>query len=477
MRALESQKFPSFRSFRRSKKSKGSIDVLQIHKVDGLSDPTDIHRQAPISLSKTAMLETPIVHVQSIVPAALAEFQALDLASELVLLDINSLLIAKIPEAMYSGYAYVEWYVSNAKQSAAYFQHSLGFKPVAYKGLETGSRDVCSHVVRNGDAIFVFTSALRSSAPEGSEDKETVDAIHSHITKHGDGVKDVAYYVNDAQTLFTISTEAGARVIEPPHTVQDEYGSAVIARISVFGDTVHSLVQLQDYAGPFLPGYKPPKAQQATIFDDLSPIELIRIDHCVQNQGWDKMVESCSKYSRMLGFHKFWLVDEKDVSTEFSALKSIVMASPDEVIKMPVNEPAVGKCKSQIEEFIEFYDGPGIQHVAILTDDIIATVGAMKLRGCEFISVPDAYFDNLRERLATSSTEILESMDELQRLGVLVDFDENGYLLQLFTQPLSDRPTLFLEIIQRHNHNGFGAGNFKALFETIEQEQRKRGTL
>lgn len=399
-------------------------------------------------------------------------------------MSLDETLCAALPSNIFSGYDHLTLYVSNARVSASFFVSMLGFEPYAFKGLETGSRSVCCQVVRNNSVVIQFTSALTSVVDPKDPDAETVVAIHKHLQKHGDSVKDVAFTTTDVQKVYESALKAGGKSLMPPMTIDNSKdGSIVLARVCLLGDITHTLVERKDYKG-FLPGYE--KYDGSTRWDwmadavslrALPAVDLVQIDHCVQNHGWDQMVAACQVYANAFGFHKFWSVDEKDVSTEFSALRSIVMASSNEKIKMPFNEPAEGRCKSQIEEFLDFYEGPGIQHVALLTNDILSAVAALRARGIQFISVPDAYYANLKKRLVGSKVKIKERMEEIQRLGILVDFDDNGYLLQLFTKPMGDRPTLFLEIIQRCNHNGFGQGNFKALFETLEQDQRLRGNL
>ncbi|ODV60430.1 putative 4-hydroxyphenylpyruvate dioxygenase [Ascoidea rubescens DSM 1968] len=400
--------------------------------------------------------------------------------------DYDLLPVPLIKNSSYVGYHHVTWYVSNAKHWATYFVHILGFNHIAYKGLETGSRNITAHVVSNNQVIFQFISPLRNDNAESKK-------IWKHILKHGDAVKDVAFKVDNLKELYKVAIGSGAKSLMSPTELQDDSNndySILMAQIKVFnGDTTHTLIefpnipQTESNNQVFLPGYKnTTNSKRFNFFNSesiqsLPQIHFEKIDHCVQNQGWYEMNKSCQFYAKVFGFHRFWSVDEKDISTEFSSLRSIVMASENEAIKIPINEPAKGKCKSQIEEFLDYYDGPGIQHIALLTNDIISTVKAMKQRGAEFINVPEIYYDFLKERLKDNGPNILESMDEIKKQGILVDFDENGYLLQLFTKPLGDRPTIFLEIIQRNNHNGFGAGNFKALFETIEAEQKLRGNL
>lgn len=378
----------------------------------------------------------------------------------------------------YEGYDHVTWYVGNAKQAASYYVTRMGFEYVAYKGLETGSRSVVAHVIENSKHVrFVFMSALKSKV-EDPEEQKLVDEIHAHIVAHGDAVKDVAFAVDNVDQLYEQAVARGAGAVLAPTEISDKSGSVKLCKIQTYGDTTHTLLERSKYNGPFLPGFQAwahgPDALNLLINDN---IKLDVIDHCVGNQDWNKMEEACDYYQKTMGFHRFWSVDDKDISTEFSALKSIVMASPDERIKMPINEPAVGKKKSQIEEFVEFYGGAGVQHIALRTSDILHTVRAMKARGVEFISVPETYYDNLKPRIAKAGLKIKEDFQQVQDLNILIDFDEGGYLLQLFTKPLMDRPTVFIEIIQRHNFEGFGAGNFKSLFEAIEREQAKRGNL
>lgn len=391
-------------------------------------------------------------------------------------------MLKKRISSSFKGFDHATWYVSNAKQAASYFVYCLGFEWVAYKGLETGSKVVSAHVVQNGDVMFEFVSPILSSSEKPNE-AEFLDKIHSFIRRHGDGVKDVAFRVDDVKSVYENAIQCGAKSAKPPSEYQDEYGVIKLATIEVFDDVYHTLINRDHYSGIFMPGYVPVKGnslyepREALCLQTLPPVTFEKIDHCVQNEDWDQLESACATYSKIFGFHRFWSVDEKQVSTHFSALRSIVMSSENEEVKMPINEPAKGICKSQIEEFIEFYNGAGVQHIALLTNDIITTVANMKQRGAQFIAVPSLYYDTLFTRLSKMGITINEDFEELRKLGILVDFDENGYLLQLFTKPLGDRPTFFLEVIQRNNHNGFGAGNFKALFETIESEQRLRGTL
>lgn len=385
----------------------------------------------------------------------------------------------------FKSYHHATWYVSNAKQTAQYFIVTFGFKKIAYKGLETGCKGFAGHVVQNGDVIFEFVSPICSDSSSLMQQKGgwILEEMQHFITKHGDGVKDVSFEVTDVDLVFKHAIKAGAKSICEPRVISDEFGSIKKATIQVFEDMFHTLIEYQDYKGVYLPNYR--AVQNNGFTDDihgsalslLPPVKLGVVDHCVQNKDWNKMNEGCDVYSKVFGFHQFWSVDEKDVSTEFSALRSMVMASSNDVIKMPINEPAEGLCRSQVEEFLDFHDGPGVQHIAVTTSNIIETVRNMKARGAEFITVPELYYENLLPRLLATGVPIEEDLKKLKELDILIDFDEKGYLLQIFTKPLTDRPTFFLEIIQRHNHNGFGVGNFKALFQTIEQEQRLRGTL
>ncbi|KAL1976205.1 hypothetical protein VTN31DRAFT_2487 [Thermomyces dupontii] len=382
----------------------------------------------------------------------------------------------------YRGYDHVHWYVGNAKQAASYYITRMGFKLIAYRGLETGCRSVCSHVVRNGDITFVLTSPLRSLNPEKlaqlpPEEQDLVREIHAHLEKHGDGVKDVAFQVDSVDAVFSAAAANGARIVSEPKTLSDEHGEVKVATIRTYGDTTHTLVERSAYRGTFLPGYRSEVDSVDPISKILPDVKLRRIDHCVGNQDWDEMERACEYYEKVLGFHRFWSVDDKQICTEFSALKSIVMSSDNDIVKMPINEPAHGKKKSQIEEYVDFYDGPGVQHIALLTDDIISAISNLRARGMEFVSVPPTYYEDMWKRLKKAGMMPKEDWEEIKRLNLLIDFDEGGYLLQLFTKHLMDRPTVFIEIIQRHNFSGFGAGNFKALFEAIEREQALRGNL
>jgi 4-hydroxyphenylpyruvate dioxygenase len=379
----------------------------------------------------------------------------------------------------------VTWWVGNAKQAAAYYSTLFGMKSMAYRGLETGSRYFTSHVVGNGDVRFVFTSPIRSAVhlpedePISKAEKALLVEMHAHLERHGDAVKDVAFEVDSVEGVYSRAISQGAESVQPPTVLADkgDAGSVTTAVIRTYGDTTHTLVSRNGYNGIFLPGFREAKLPTATVA--LPDVQMARIDHCVGNQDWDAMVAACEFYERCLSFHRFWSVDDSQICTEFSALKSIVMSSSNEVVKMPINEPAFGKKRSQIEEYVIFNSGAGVQHIAIQTPDILSTVSALRARGVQFIDVPATYYETVRMRLKTEkrSWELQEDFDAIQRLNILIDYDEGGYLLQLFTKPLMDRPTVFIEIIQRNSFDGFGAGNFKSLFEAIEREQADRGNL
>ncbi|ORE09199.1 4-hydroxyphenylpyruvate dioxygenase [Rhizopus microsporus var. microsporus] len=375
----------------------------------------------------------------------------------------------------YSGFDHLRFTVTNAKQAASYYCTRLGFKHVAYRGLETGSRDVASHVVKQGDAVFVFESPIQP---------ETMKDMAMEIARRGDAVKDIAFTVKDCKAVYEKAIARGAKCIKPPQEYSDEHGTVIMATLATYGDVHHTLIERHNYKGIFLPGYK--DIFEALKYKDpleetLPPVPLKFIDHVVGNQPDGQMNPIADFYEKAFDFHRFWSVDDKQVFTEYSALRSVVMADPEERIKVPINEPAVGRKKSQIQEFVDFYGGAGVQHIAINTNDIITAVSNMKSRGCDFLTIPSNYYDTLRANLTvhnkTSKNPVTEDLDILQKLNILVDYDENGYLLQIFTKPLEDRPTLFVEIIQRNNHNGFGAGNFKSLFESLEIEQQLRGNL
>ncbi|KAI1721376.1 glyoxalase/Bleomycin resistance protein/Dioxygenase superfamily domain-containing protein [Ditylenchus destructor] len=362
---------------------------------------------------------------------------------------------------------HIRFWVGNAKQAAYWYCANFGFEPFAYKGLETGSRLTTVQAIRQNKIVFVFETALLPGNRE----------IGEHLIQHGDGVKDVAFEVDNVQWLVDNARKQNVKIVEDVTEESDEFGTVKYASIQTYGDTIHTLIEKKNYKGDFLPGYKT-FPFSTLFFESLPPVGLNFIDHCVGNQP-DMQMESAAKwYERVLLFHRFWSVDDSIIHTEYSALRSIVVANKEETIKMPINEPAKGKkAVSQIQEYVDYYGGAGVQHIALNTSDIIRAITALRARGLEFLSIPDSYYDNLRERLRAANMRIDEDMDRLQKLQILVDFDEDGYLLQIFSKPCEDRPTLFIEIIQRHNHSGFGAGNFKALFESIELEQNKRGNL
>ncbi|XP_028680679.2 4-hydroxyphenylpyruvate dioxygenase [Erpetoichthys calabaricus] len=342
----------------------------------------------------------------------------------------------------------------------------MGFEPLGYKGLETGSREVVSHVVKQDKIIFVFSSALNPGNKEMGE----------HLVKHGDGIKDIAFAVEDCEFLVEKAKERGAEIVKEPFVQEDEHGKVKLAVLKTYGDTTHTLVERMDYKGIFLPGFKEPLFHDP-LLPKLPPGSLNFVDHVVGNQPNEEMIPVVDWYVKNLLFHRFWSVDDKQLHTDYSSLKSTVVANFEETIKMPINEPALGRRKSQIQEYVEYYGSAGVQHIALNTSDIITSIKHLKERGMEFLSVPATYYQNLRNNLKTAKIKIKEDLDTLEELKILVDYDEKGYLLQIFTKPVQDRPTVFLEVIQRHNHQGFGAGNFKSLFEAIEADQQARGNL
>jgi 4-hydroxyphenylpyruvate dioxygenase len=367
----------------------------------------------------------------------------------------------------FTGFDHIKWYVGNAKQAADWYVVHFGFKEIAYRGLETGSRKQVSHVIRQNNIVWEFISAY---SPDVN------DPINAELALHGDGCKDVAFGVDDTRVAFDFAKSRGAKVIAEPEELKDEHGSVVIATVATYGDTWHTFVQRNNYKGAFLPGYR--AVTTSSPFEGFTPaVGLNFIDHVVGNQPDQAMIPAVEWYEDKLQFHRFWSVDDKMVHTEYSALRSIVMADKDEVVKMPINEPAAGKKKSQIQEYVDYYGGAGVQHIALRTDDILTAIQHLKARGVQFLNVPKSYYTNLWEKLKSSPTKVKEDVAKIEELSILVDYDEKGYLLQIFTQPCQDRPTVFLEIIQRNNHQGFGAGNFKSLFEAIEREQEARGNL
>jgi 4-hydroxyphenylpyruvate dioxygenase len=357
-----------------------------------------------------------------------------------------------------NGTDYVEFYVGNAKQAAHYYKTAFGFQSLAYSGLETGNKETTSYVLQQDKIRIVLTTPLTSKSP-----------INEHLAKHGDGVKVIALWVDDATKSFEETTKRGAKPFMKPTKEEDENGYVVRSGIHTYGDTVHVFVERKNYNGTFLPGYKAWKS-------DYNPSDcgLKYIDHMVGNVDWNQMNPWVEWYSKVMGFINLLTFDDKQIHTEYSALMSKVMSNGNGRIKFPINEPAEGKKKSQIEEYIQFYEGAGVQHIAVATDDILTTVRSLRSRGVEFLSAPPkTYYDDVKVRVPN----VKEDIDLLAKEGILIDCDEDGYLLQIFTKPIEDRPTLFFEIIQRMGAKGFGAGNFKALFESIEREQALRGTL
>src|SRR5690554_4411653 len=356
------------------------------------------------------------------------------------------------------GTDYVEFYVGNAKQSAHYYKTAFGFQSEAYAGLETGLQDRASYVLKQGKIRLVLTTALNSESPIGE-----------HVKKHGDGVKVIALWVEDARKAYEETTKRGAKSFMEPKVTSDEHGEIVQAGIHTYGETVFMFTERKNYNGIFMPGYEKWESDY-----NPSPVGLKYIDHMVGNVGWNQMNVWVKWFEDVMGFVNFLSFDDKQIHTEYSALMSKVMANDNGRIKFPINEPAEGKKKSQVEEYLDFYEGEGVQHIAVATDDIIQTVTQLRSRGVEFLSAPpQAYYDDIPGRVG----KINEDLEVLQKLGIMIDCDEEGYLLQIFTKPVEDRPTLFFEIIQRMGARGFGAGNFKALFESIEREQALRGTL
>jgi 4-hydroxyphenylpyruvate dioxygenase len=356
-----------------------------------------------------------------------------------------------------NGTDYIEFYVGNAKQAAHYYKTAFGYQSLAYAGPETGLKDRVSYVLQQGKVRLMLTTALNSQ-----------HEIAEHVKVHGDGVKILALAVDDAYKSYEETIKRGAKSYVAPYTLQDENGEVKISGIYTYGETVHLFVERKNYNGIFMPGFR---AWESAY--NPSDVGLLYVDHCVGNVGWNRMNDTVKWYEEVMGFTNILSFDDTQITTEYSALMSKVMSNGNGYVKFPINEPAEGKKKSQIEEYINFYEGEGVQHVAIATNDIISTVKALKARGVEFLDTPNAYYDDLLDRVG----KIDESIEPLRELKILVDRDEEGYLLQIFTKPVEDRPTLFYEIIQRKGAKSFGAGNFKALFESIEREQASRGNL
>ena len=360
------------------------------------------------------------------------------------------------------GTDYVEFYVGNAKQAAHFYKTAFGFQSLAYAGLETGLKDRTSYVLVQDKIKLVLTTPLNSSSP-----------INDHIVKHGDGVKYIALWVEDAKSAYEETTRRGAKSYMEPVVEKDEFGEIVKAGIHTYGETIHMFIERKNYKGTFLPGFRKWESEY-----NPAPVGLKFIDHMVGNVGWGEMNQWVKWYEDIMGFENFLSFDDNQIHTEYSALMSKVMSNGNGRIKFPINEPAEGKKKSQIEEYLDFYEGPGVQHIAVATDNIINTVSELRARGIEFLSTPpEEYYRAVPGRLEEFSHKLRENIETLKSLGIMIDADEEGYLLQIFTKPVEDRPTLFFEIIQRMGARGFGAGNFKALFESIEREQANRGTL
>ena len=355
------------------------------------------------------------------------------------------------------GTDYIEFYVGNAKQAAHFYKTAFGFQSLAYAGPETGVKDRASYAIRQNKLTFLLTTPVRTENP-----------IADHIYKHGDGVKAIALKVEDATSAWKETTKRGGKSFLEPKTLTDENGKVVMSGIHTYGDTVHLFIERGDYSGLFMPGFRKWES-------NYNPTEtgLQYCDHCVGNVGWNQMNPWVKFYEDVMGFRNILTFDDKDISTEYSALMSKVMSNGNGFVKFPINEPAEGKKKSQVEEYLDFYNGEGVQHVAIATKDIVATVTELQKRGIEFLNIPTSYYDTLPDRVG----HIDEDLEPLKRLGILVDRDNEGYLLQIFTKPVEDRPTLFFEIIQRKGAKSFGKGNFKALFEALEKEQDARGNL
>ncbi len=356
-----------------------------------------------------------------------------------------------------NGTDYIEFYVGNAKQASLYYQHCFGYELIAYAGPETGVKGRASYVLKQDKIRLVLTSSLEPNS-----------IISEHVKKHGDGVKVLALWVDDTAKSFKETTSRGAEAVSEPQTLMDEHGEVVVASIKTYGETIHTFVERKNYKGVFLPGFKPAKSALKA-----KPIGLKYIDHCVGNVELGQMNKWVEFYETVMGFKLLVTFDDSDISTEYSALMSKVVSNGNGYIKFPINEPAKGKRKSQIEEYLDFYHGAGVQHIAIATDDIIKTVSELRERGVEFLYVPEVYYDDVLVRVG----KINEDLQSLKKQNILIDRDDEGYLLQIFTKPVQDRPTLFFEIIERNGAKSFGKGNFKALFESIEREQELRGNL
>eukprot|EP01121_Diplochlamys_sp_Union-15-3_P008011 TRINITY_DN2093_c0_g1_i1.p1 TRINITY_DN2093_c0_g1~~TRINITY_DN2093_c0_g1_i1.p1 ORF type:complete len:392 (+),score=56.75 TRINITY_DN2093_c0_g1_i1:55-1230(+) len=369
----------------------------------------------------------------------------------------------------YFGFDHITIYVSNALQAAAFYVGRFGMKRVGYRGLETkeSDRNYASHILQQEKIFIRLVSAYNPNNKEFSE----------FLGMHGDAVKDIAFQVDDARSMHRKAVEKGAHSVKDPYELTDEHGTVVLATIKSYSDVTHTFVERKNYKGFFLPGYDQVAGENDPFYNITPPVKLSFIDHIVGNHPNHGMKPIVEWYESVLSFHRFWSVDDSILHTEYSALNSTVLTDFDEKIKLPTNEPAPGKKKSQIQEYVDYHGGSGVQHVALNTDNIIHSISLLRKRGLDFLSVPKSYYDKIREKLKVSPLKIAEDLDELQKLNILIDYDDKGYLLQIFTKPIEDRPTLFYEVIQRRNHSGFGAGNFKALFESIEREQENRRNL
>jgi len=350
---------------------------------------------------------------------------------------------------------HLEFWVGNARQASFFYRNGFGFSQTAYSGLETGSRDLTSYVLQQNKTTFVLSTPMSAAHPASE-----------HIKRHGDGVRDIALEVADADFAFEEAVRRGAKPVFEPRDFSDRHGTIRRAAVHTYGDTIHSLISYKDYEGPFLPGFVEQRIEGRGL-------GILRVDHIVGNVELGKMNYWADFYADIFGFHRYISFDDKDISTEYSALMSIVMSDDSYSVKFPINEPAPGRRKSQIDEYLEAYCGPGVQHIALQTKDVLSTVDQLQRNGIDFLRVPDAYYDALPQRVG----ELKEPIDEIRRLGILVDRDQEGYLLQIFSKPVEDRPTVFFEIIERKGSRGFGKGNFKALFEALELEQARRGNL
>ncbi|SDD61894.1 4-hydroxyphenylpyruvate dioxygenase [Niabella drilacis] len=374
--------------------------------------------------------------------------------------DTNLMASAAAPAVDFlplQGTDYVEFYVGNAKQAAHFYKTAFGFQSLAYSGPETGVKEKASYVVRQNKLTFVFTTPIKNCAE-----------IEAHLTRHGDGVRMLALRVDDATDAWEQTTRRGGKSYMKPVKTADAQGEVIMSGIHTYGDTIHLFIERKNYKGPFLPGYKKWESRY-----NPPGTGLLYVDHCVGNVGWNQMNKWVQFYEDVMGFRNILSFDDTDISTEYSALMSKVMSNGNGFVKFPINEPAEGKKKSQVEEYLEFYNGEGVQHVALATHNIIETVTALQGRGVEFLKIPDNYYDTVLDRVGAIDEDLLP----LKELGILIDRDEEGYLLQIFSKPVEDRPTLFFEIIQRKGAKSFGKGNFKALFEALEREQESRGNL